>query len=183
LMATKSPFSRSSPLYTRPYAPFPISSPSICTHAGPGTVSESKITPKFAATEHEFPPDLSREARESLRICCRASWICGTAHCAASTPYRRLLLHRAPGAAWRGGGGRISSHRRRCRVSRELVARAIQPCSRVWVGKGIGDGGEQEDEGRRRETEERDGHTGEGGFSVILTNFRPRFDIFLGVGN
>uniref|UniRef100_A0A0A9EIE6 Uncharacterized protein n=1 Tax=Arundo donax TaxID=35708 RepID=A0A0A9EIE6_ARUDO len=29
LMATKSPFSRSSPLYTRPYAPFPISSPSM----------------------------------------------------------------------------------------------------------------------------------------------------------
>jgi hypothetical protein len=33
LMATKSPFSRSSPLYTRPYAPFPISSPSICKRA------------------------------------------------------------------------------------------------------------------------------------------------------
>ena len=155
LMATKSPFSRSSPLYTRPYAPFPISSPSICTRAGAGAVSESKITPKFAATKHEFRPDLRRKARESSRICCRASWICGTAHCAASTPYRRLLRNRAPGAAGRGGGGRISSHRLRCRLSRELVARAIQPCSRVCVGKGIGGRG-QEDEGRRREAEERD---------------------------
>lgn len=103
LMATKSPFSRSSPLYTRPYAPFPISSPSICTRARAGAVSESRITPKFAATEHEFRPDLRREARESSRICCRASWICGTAHCAASTPYRRLLRDRAPGAAGDGG--------------------------------------------------------------------------------
>lgn len=162
LMATKSPFSRSSPLYTRPYAPFPISSPSICTRARAGAVSESRITPKFAATEHEFRPDLRREARESSRICCRASWICGTAHCAASTPYRRLLRDRAPGAAGRGGGRRISSHRRRCRVSRELVARAIQPCSRVWVGRELADGGKQEDEGRRRETEERE--TGGGAF-------------------
>lgn len=31
LIATKSPFSKSKPLYTRPYAPFPISSPSIYT--------------------------------------------------------------------------------------------------------------------------------------------------------
>jgi hypothetical protein len=124
LMATKSPFSRSSPLYTRPYAPFPISSPSICKRADRSgdLVRGARPTSKFTAPEQKFDPDPRPQGRGSSRICCRASWICGTAHYAALTPSRHLLRDRAPAAA---GGGRISSHRWWASGSCEIVARAI----------------------------------------------------------
>lgn len=142
-------------------------------------MSESRKTPKFAATEHKFRPDLRREARECSRICCRASWICGTAHCAASTPYRRLLRDRAPGAAAAGGSA--------------VTGGGAEPLASSWRGPfnlalGFGwgreledDGGKQEDEGRRQKTEERD--TLEEGLFCNFTIFRPRLDIFRGVGN
>lgn len=153
LMATKSPFSRSSPLYTRPYAPFPISSPSICTRARAGALSESRITPKFAAKKHEFPWIWGGRRDKSSRICCQASWICGTAHCAASTPCRRRLRDRAPGAAGavgsavNGGGAESLANSWRGPLSFALGF--------GW-GRELADGEKQEDEGRRRETEKRE---------------------------
>jgi hypothetical protein len=147
LMATKSPFSRSSPLYTRPYAPFPISSPSICTRARENTVSARSAPPKKSGrANHEFPPDPRREAGGARALTYLLSSVLDLWNCALCC----LDAIWSP-PPWHGPGRRLP---RRGRADQQSPAAARSPsrapggghsaCSRVWVGR------ELEDEGSRK---------------------------------
>jgi hypothetical protein len=122
LMATKSPFSRSSPLYTRPYAPFPISSPSICRRAPQrGRVGERSPSPKNSQHETRITPGIQGVGTEDPHVFVVERL--GFVELRIMLPRRHLVAPPPKLGAGRGRGGRISSHRRRVRGSCELARR------------------------------------------------------------
>lgn len=179
LMATKSPFSRSSPLYTRPYAPFPISSPCICTGPHPPpppppcTQSVSETKPKINTTRTRIPP--GSEAVGSGTLTYLLSSVLFLWNCALCC--RDAISPRPPHTPTpRSGPGRRRPRRGRADrgslAARERLRRARREGHlgfRVWVGRELEVEAEAGGRRRRRRRWKRERRGGEmGGFSVII---------------
>ena len=172
-MATKSPFSRSSPLYTRPYAPFPISSPSICARARTSTVSDRSAPPKKNSdrTKHEFPR-IRGGKREGTHVFVVKRL--GFVELRIVLPRRHLVAAsvaraRAPAAA---AGARADQQ---SPAASRAPGGGHSACSRVWVGRELEDEGSRKTKAEGRERGERQCRC----FSVIIGNyFLSGFDFF-----